>query len=370
MNCPTRPALLSIDFLPTPGLSACALPVQPTAQPSAPSVVPKPRGRSSKVPLIVGGGCLGSVFLCLVVGLIAYWSGVLSGVPKKVDTLATFSPDGSRIAFTSRRKGNEDIFVMNADGTNLRQLTSNPLALLSPGIDNFSDYAPAWSPDGKQIAFTTARNNTKITSVDWNIYIMNADGSNPHPWYASQSTSATPVALEPAWSHDGKWIAFVSPGVHGNIYVYPAEPGSAGSQVTNFSGAIVASPSWSPDGKRIVFAKTDYGTDVSQICVVGADGSGLTQLTTLDAQSAEPAWSPDGQKIVFQSNPRGSTNIFVINSDGTGLTPLTHYEGDNTSPNWSPDGRRIIFSSSRQGVGELFLFVMEADGSNVVQLTK
>ncbi len=355
MNRPSRPALLSLMLLPLLGLSACALPVQP-------AVAAKPRRRARNGLLIVGGGCLGSVFLCLVAGLIAYWSGVLSGVPKKVDTRATFSPDGSQIAFTSRRKGNEDIFVMNADGTNLRQLTSNPLALLSPGINNFSDYAPAWSPDGKHIAFTTARNNTEITSVDWNIYIMNADGSNPHRFMSR--------AVEPAWSPDGKWIAYASAGRFSDIYAAPAETGSGGLEVTQFGNAAVASPDWSPDGKRIVFAKADYGQDVSEICVVGADGSGLTQLTTLDAQSAEPAWSPDGQKIVFQSNPRGSTNIFVINSDGTGLAQLTNYEGDNTSPDWSPDGRRIVFSSSRQGVDQVLLFVMDADGSNVVQLTK
>ncbi len=356
MNRPTRPALLSLVLLLALGPSASvASAVQPGAG-------PKPRQRSSKVPLIVGAGCLGSLLLCLAAGVIVYLSGALAGRPVKADADAAYSPDGSRIAFTSRRKGNEDIFVMNADGTNLRQLTSNPLALLSPGINDFSDYAPAWSPDGRQIAFTTARNNGMMSYIEWDIYIMNADGSNPHRF--------TSRAVEPAWSPDGKWIAYASAGRFSDIYAIPAETVSEGLAVTQFNNAAVASPDWSPDGKRIVFSKDDYGTDATEIYVVGTDGSGLTQLTTLKARSAEPDWSPDGRKIAFHSDQGGSSNIYTMNPDGTELANLTNYVGDNYSPAWSPDSRRIIFSSTRQGEGQLLLFVMDADGSNVVQLTK
>jgi len=382
MNRPSHPALLSLalhftvarparslgpgrsrpDFVRPIGRGRLlALSPLASAAPAQPATA-MPGRRSSKIPLILGGGCLGGLLLCLVAGAIVYLSGALAGPSVKADAFAAFAPDGSRIAFSSRRKGNEDIFDMNANGTNLRQLTSDRLALLAPGINNYADYAPAWSPDGKQIAFTTARNNAALSYVEWDVYVMNADGSNPHRFMSR--------AAEPAWSPDDQWIAYASTGRYTDIYTSPAGGGSGGGAVTQFGNAAVASPDWSPDGKRIVFAKNGSGSDVSEIYVVGADGSGLTQLTTLNARSAEPDWSPDGRKIAFHSNYRGSANIFTMNPDGTELANLTNYLGDNSSPAWSPDSRRIIFSSSRQGEGQLLLFVMGADGSNVVQLTK
>ncbi len=321
---------------------------------------------------MVGGGCLGSIFLCVVVSLVVYGSGVLGGTPQKVDTFAAFSPDGSQIAFTSRRKGNEDIFVVNADGTHLRQLTSNPLAGLKLMGDDYSDYGPAWSPDGKQIAFATSRNNTMWSYVTYDIYIMNADGSNLHPWYASSPHDNDDIDWEPAWSPDGKQIAFGSNRRGScNIHVFPAEPGSGGGAVTPFYGNNnVAHPSWSPDGKRIVFSQNAYDSQISEILVVGADGSGPDRLTNLSASSTAAEWSPDGQKIVFHSNPGGTANIFSMNPDGTGLAQLTRDAGHNIYPSWSPDSRRIIFSSTRLGDDQVLLFVMDANGSNVVQLTK
>ena len=252
-------------------------------------------------------------------------------------------PTGSgvtgRIAFDNF----DDIYAANIDGTNLKQLTTNPA----------HDFDPSWSPDGTRIAFRTDRDGED------EIYVMNADGSEQ-----TNLTNNPAEDYSPAWSPDGTRIAFASTrdGAIGNIYVTNVD----GSNVTRLTKSVGGEyPTWSPDGEKIAFiSDTDFGPNINlkegwDIFVMNADGSGLTRLTDSPGGDKLPDWSPDGQRIIFQSDRDKTshfTDIWVMNPDGTGQTRLTYNNG--YAPNWSPDGCYIVFSAGT-------LYVMNADGSNV-----
>ncbi len=309
-------------------------------------------------------GCLGLLALLLIGLAVLYLTGYFAGTHQKVDVEPAFSPDGSRIAFTSLRQGNRDIFVVNADGSNLRQLTSNPLAFFSLW-NNYSDMSADWSPDGKQIVFASARNNTKMSYTAFDIYVMDGNGSNVKKWWVSDWLDSDSIDYHPGWSPDGKRIVFCSDGNGSdrNIYVAAVEQDSSSLQSwTQFTGSNVDYPSWSPDGSKISFAMNFYDSDVHNIFVINPGGKAKYL-----AIGSHPTWSPDGQRIAFSRTGRTNTDIYVINADGSGESQLTMNAGDNTSPDWAPDGSKIVFSSSRNG--DTLLYLMNADGSNVVQLT-
>jgi Tol biopolymer transport system component len=277
-----------------------------------------------------------------------------------------WSPDGSKIAFASKRAldgsnavnthATQNVWVMNADGA-----SPVPLTRLTASIGSFVDASPAWSPDGSKIAFASARaldgSDASNTNSAANIWVMNADGSSPTP--LTRLTAASADSLNPVWSPDGSKIAYLSaraldgsdavnmPNGTQNIWVMNAD-GSSPAPLTRLTGELTdcLNPAWSPDGSKIVFHTrralngTDFigsnGTD--NIWLMNADGSSQTALTKLTASivsrsSPNPIWSPDGSKIVFVSgadlggldfpNNDSTTNIWVMNADGSGITPLT-----------------------------------------------
>jgi TolB protein len=259
----------------------------------------------------------------------------------------SWSPDGRQIAFTSFRHGRGDIFVMNTDGSGERRITSNPT----------HDDLATWSPDGSRIAFVSSRDG------NLELYVMNADGSGQ-----TRLTTNPEEDFSPSWSPDGRRIAFRSNrDDNGEIYTMNAD-GTALTRLT-FHTASDHSPAWGPDG-RIAFVSTRQGTG---IYVMNADGSGVRRLSTFAPNRNEyrPSWSPDGSRIAFQADrdtPIGNTEIYVMNADGTGQQRLTDYPGHDDWPVWSPDGNSIAFSR-----GASFLtpeiYVMRADGSNLRELT-
>jgi Tol biopolymer transport system component/DNA-binding winged helix-turn-helix (wHTH) protein len=344
------------------------------------------------------------------------------------DTQPDISPDGGSIVFVSNRDGGKgQIYVMDADGSNPRNLSNNPA---------FGDDTPSWSPDGRRIAFQSKRRGGPSE-----IYVMNADGSH-----------ATPLVegARAAWSPDGKFLAYEA-GVDGHreVFVIPGAGGNA--RRLTFDHDYAGSPSWSPDGARILFTvAVDHklqlatmrpdGTDrviltsdasnnrlgvfspdgrrivfnsdrdgPDSIFLMDSDGAlqrritdgkflddeaswsrdgrflffeserdgnreiyrmrapaapdGATRLTRNVASDAEPAWSPDGQWIAFDSNREGSAHIFVMDTAGGHVRSLTHGSSNDTSPDWSPDGRQIAFVSNREGAPGIF--VIQPDGSAV-----
>jgi dipeptidyl aminopeptidase/acylaminoacyl peptidase len=242
-----------------------------------------------------------------------------------------------KIAFDTNRDGNEEIYVMNPDGTGQTRLTS----------DGASDFGPAWSPDGTKIAFNKG----------FDIFVMNADGSTQ-----TRLTSAAAMNIAPSWSPDGTKIAFHS-SRDGNfeIYVMNADGSNQTRLTSNAAGDFA--PAWSPDGQRIVFRSNRDGNN--EIYVMAKDGTAQTRVTVNTADDQEPKFSGDGTKIVF-TRAFPTRQIMVINADGTNPVQLTS-AGNNFFPTISPDGKRIAFVSDRDGNHEIY--AMSFNGNLQARLT-
>jgi len=271
-------------------------------------------------------------------------------------------PANALIAFVSNRDGNDEIYVMRSDGSEVRRLTDHPA----------SDRDPAWSPDRSRIAFTSVRDGNP------EIYVMSADGSG-----VMRLTYDTVPNHSPAWSPDGRRIAFVSEQRgsigcsnsgcwrvgKGDIFVVNVD-GTGLSRLTNdpdhgYSAPSYEHPAWSPDGRRIVLSREE--ADRASLFVTNSDGSSLSAfLSAANAFYTEPAWSPDGRRIAF----RCAGLVCVINADGTELVQLTARSGaSHRRPAWSPDGQRIVCAVAEPVLGE-DLYVIKADGTGISRLTE
>jgi TolB protein len=291
--------------------------------------------------------------------------------------------ESARIAFVKgglERGAMPEVYVANADGSGL--------TLLGEGHDP----DPIWSLDGSRIAFTIDRRiDGRLVATE--IWVANADGSG---------LSMLSEGWQPAWSPDGKRIAFsrgIGPEWH--------EPGlfvidAGGADLVRLASSGIE-PSWSPDSSRILF--TQYVEGRGQIMTINADGSSLAKL----ADGQWPAWSPDGQRVAFawtDSSAEARQVLWVIYADGSGLNRVATTEGrplwspdgrrlavvsavergyeieifdvykwerwylaDGTMPSWSPDGSRVAFVSARPDATYGQIFVVNADGSHPTQVS-
>jgi Tol biopolymer transport system component len=249
------------------------------------------------------------------------------------------APEDGRIAFTSRRSGKEEIYVVSLN-------SSKPVKVVDGAM-------PAWSPDGRQIAY--------VASVDGHaqVHVINTDGSEVRQLTHVQTRTETP-----AWSPDGRQIAYVSyDDGRDEIYVMNVD----GSNPTRLTTDYGASPAWSPDGQYIAYVSA------GEIYVMNADGSHSRRLVVnhpkINASGlSDLAWSPDGQSLAFSMFVGEHDAIFTVNADGTNLVRLTG-SGDfnHRKPAWSPDGQRIAFSYYDTANQEIY--IMNADGSNLTRLT-
>jgi Tol biopolymer transport system component len=250
------------------------------------------------------------------------------------DLFPVWSPDGSRIAFLSSRSGNRaNIYVMNADGSGPRRLTTDSVFAASPY---------SWSPDGSRLAFAGGQ-------YTGHIFVVTADGSS-----LTRLTSDTAADGAPAWSPDGTKIAFVrADGPYSRIYVMHAD-GSAGIPVTNASASDY-DPHWSAQGSTLAFTRYwPSDTANSGVHVMMADGSGLHRISP----GHSPRWSPDGTRILFQG-----IGLWVADADGLDIHRVTDNYDPNEPASWSADGTKIVWVS----LGKIL--VMNADGSGIKNLT-
>jgi TolB protein len=218
-----------------------------------------------------------------------------------------WSPDGTKIAFVSRRAGTFDVFVMNADGTGTRRLTST----------KENDTHPTWSPDGDEVAFAR----------DADIWVMAADGSN-----ARRVSDPMVEESEPAWAPDGRWMAYVrrAPGT-ASREIWLMRPDGSGRHVVLSQTGSSTGPAWSPDSTRIAFSSNEEGS-LFEIYTVGVDGKGLRTVVPTRADNFEASWSPDGAKIAYQEDGA----IFAVELGGGRVEKLTDNENNDSSPVWNP----------------------------------
>jgi TolB protein len=239
----------------------------------------------------------------------------LSEGMKRTSACPRLSPDGTRLAFTYGGLG-QGLFVINVDGSGLVNVTSD-------GTLGSVDFCADWSPDGNRLVFTAA---TEVNH-DWinQVYVINADGSNLTQ--LTNSTSENDSYDNPSWSPDGSRIAFLSNSLVQHITVMNAD-GSDLTVFDQIEG-IARNVRWSPDGTQLVFACHEGLDGIGErVCVVNSDGTKPARLTddSLD-RIWYTDWSPDGTKIVFIAEKDDESNLFVMNSDGTELTQVTQLEG-------------------------------------------
>jgi len=259
------------------------------------------------------------------------------------------------IVFQSNRDGNNEIYVMNPDGSDQTRVT----------FDSRNDQRPDISPNGQQIVFSSNRITAENPEGDFEIFVMNSDGSD-----VRQLTFNAADDSWPRWSPNGKWIAFHS-SVDGNYEIYVIRPdGTDLTRVTDYSG-LDQYPEWSPNGKQLAIRRD------LELYLIDKDGSNPVQLTftTPPAINQMASWSPDGKQLAFLSTREGYPSIFVMDADGSNqinLTPRpdTVAPWSSRAPGWSRNGQYIYFTGRRPetSVNEN-IFVMNADGTGVTQLT-
>ena len=251
---------------------------------------------------------------------------------------------GTRVAYVSRVGRFKELFVMDLDGENVRELTSDRGLVVSP----------SWSPDGKTILYTSYKTRQP------ELYSMSPEGS-----VARQLTKREGLEIGATFSPDGSQIAVgaSSSGVTNIVLFNPS--GQMRAKLTNGSG-IDVSPSWSPDGSQIAFCSNRAGGP--QIYVMNSDGRNPRRLSfTGRPYCTSPSLSPKGDRIAFVCQ-EGGNNLYVVPANGGNATQLT-FAGYNEDPSWSPDGSYLLFSTDFGKGGARNLAIMSLSTSKVKQIT-
>ena len=311
----------------------------------------------------------------MVVRLSTIWILVLASLALAAPAHAAFPGANGKIAFSKCCVNTGgDIWTANPDGTGAVDVSN----------DNNSDTGdsdPAWSPDGTRIAFMRQHADSGGNTFARNIWVMNANGTGQHNLTPNDPNAPTRVdEYTPAWSPDGTKIAFVRVDI-GQPFCCPVIPGSRDIWTMNADGTgqknVTNSPNdsenqqdpaWSPDGKKIAFAGLD--STGGHIFTINADGTGNQQPLTTGSTS-HPSWSPWGNQIVFSvAGGDNHLHLWIMNADGTNQTqitnpPVTQVNQGDTNPAWSPSGDKIVF----EAIGSEGLASVNPDGTGRAAFT-
>ena len=249
----------------------------------------------------------------------------------------------TRFAYSGNASGNKEIWLCDALGGAARQLTKN-------GSINLK---PRWSPAGNALSYTGyAAGNADLYVADLAKGAIRRVSSRP-----GMNTGG-------AFSPLGNLLA-VTLSVGGDAEIFTIDAG-AGREIARLtrSAGIDSSPAWSPDGKQVAFVSERSGGP--QVYVMNADGSGARRMTFQGSYNTDPIWSPDGSRIAWVGRD-GRFDVFHAQPDGKGAVRVTQGTGDNEDPSWSPDGAYLAFSSTRRGGNHIWL--ASADGAFQAQVT-
>ena len=255
----------------------------------------------------------------------------------------------TKIYFVSNRSGSKEIWQMDYDGANQKQLTHTGSIALSPHV----------SPDGSRVAFSG------VTKEGWQIqmYSLELGRLVSFPHFGGDNYS-------PAWSSDGKALAFSS-SRSGNTEIYTVDAtGGSSRRLTDSKGPDI-SPCWNPKTNAQI-AWVSGRTGLPQIYTMASDGTNAVRVSD-QGYAVSPSWSPNGQFLAFAwvrhygPGEPGASDIYVMDLASKQWAQLTHDGGRNDFPSWSPDGRHIVFQSSRGG--HVQIYSMLADGSELRPLT-
>ena len=253
----------------------------------------------------------------------------------------------TELTFVSKRGGNSEIFVMDADGGNQRAATANR------SINNF----PSWSPSGGSILYTSYRVENRPM-----LFLSTRGRGKPGRILSKLSNMPQYRAV---FRPDGRELAIVmSPS--GSTEIYRVNLDGKNLRRLTQNRSIDVSPSWSPDGRKLAFVSDRSGSP--QIYLMDANGSNARRLTFDGNYNTNPAWSPDGRWIAYQSRVGGQFDIWLIDPEGSVNLPLVTHHRNDESPCWSPDSRKIAFSSTRRGSADIYL--IDSSGGHLRRLTR
>ncbi len=256
---------------------------------------------------------------------------------------------GSRIYFVSDRTGHKEIWSMDPDGSNQKQVTRYNNTCITPGV----------SPDGTKLAFTSFYKGNP------SIVLFSLETGRQLSFYnPTASLNATPN-----FTPDGKHIVFASTVNKAYTNIYMADPDGGNLKRISNTPKIEVEPKINPKSPNdMVFVSGRAGPQ--QIWRMNLDGTDVSMLTPNEGEASNPSWHPGGAIIAFswtRGFAQGNFNIFLMDVASRHIDQLTHGAGRNENPNWAPDGRHLVFASNRNG--KMQIFTMLADGTGVKQLT-
>ncbi|HXJ29588.1 MAG TPA: hypothetical protein VNG35_03055 [Gemmatimonadales bacterium] len=258
------------------------------------------------------------------------------------------SPDGARIVFSSDRTGQSQLYTIKADGSGLRQLTS----------DSAGAYSGRWSPDGTRIVYCTKGAAEQIV-------VIRPDGQGRHV------VIETPGAQSPSWRYDGS-ILFTA-GVFPNLHIQTIDSTGTDRRAVMTDSGFNYDAAQSPDGKTIAFVRGIRGQGV-RVYLMNADGSNQRRLTAGLDNEERPAWAPGGRSLAFQSSTRGSDStqayIYLVDvPSGRSRRLGVHNKVQlDETPSWFPDGKRLAIQSDRDG--DWAVYVVDTEGTTAAPLTR
>lgn len=273
--------------------------------------------------------------------------------------------ESTSIVFVSEQNGNQDIYIQDLEDSTVRQLT----------FDDADNYFASLSPDGEYVVFVSNRNyfeENRYNPVKTDIFLMSVSGSN-----TKQITNHPSFNTMPVWSPDGKQIAFVSNRNQGIPHIFVTDlDGSNLRQLTY--GSYDISPAWSPDGQHIAFIsnRPDSGIDANRfaIYVINIDGSNERRLTnTFASEEIALEWSPDGKRLLFLADPKDSSeqdfDLFIINLDDFEVTRITTDGLVYSRASWLPNGQQIVFDKEiSKHSGKSMIMVIDLNSFSEIEI--